>query len=190
MKIKVRHQHRSGEIRVMWSPIYDEIHLAYSWTRDYLQQIAGAAKLPALRQIDLKHFGTLLPFVNLVDVERQGGHMRFRYRLIGERQTRFAGRDITGMYLEDAVLPLFVERISRNMLACANGGQILYDAFAMPHPDRDFIRTERVYFPLADDGETVDALLIVNGYPDDAQGDLPDQLPSLPAPSRKDGVLR
>jgi hypothetical protein len=36
----------------------------------------------------------------------------------------------------------------------------------MPHPKRDFIQTERIYFPLAADGEVVDMILIVNGYPD------------------------
>lgn len=165
----------------MWAPIYDEIHPAFSWMRDYLRQVAPRGRLPGLHLIDVDGFGPLLPFVNLITVERTGAAMRFRYRLIGDRQTRLAGRDITGLYVEDAVLPLFIERISGNMRACVTGRQALYDAFAMPHPDRDFIRTERVYFPLADDGETVDTLLIMNGYPDDAQDNLPDQLPPLPA---------
>lgn len=50
----------------------------------------------------------------------------------------------------------------------------------MPHSDQDFIRTERVYFPLAEDGETADTLLVLNGYPDDGEDNLPDQLPPLP----------
>ena len=107
--------------------------------------------------------------------------MRFRYRLVGSRQTRFAGRDITGLYVEEAVLPLFVERINNNMRTCATERTALYDAFAMPHPDRDFVRTERIYFPLAADGETVDMLLIINGYPDERYRNLPDKLPPLPA---------
>lgn len=120
------------------------------------------------------------PFVNLLTIERVGAAMRFRYRLIGERQTKMAGRDITGLCVEEAVLPLFVERISANMQACANQRQPFYEAFAMPHPDQDFIRTERVYFPLAEDGETGDTLLVLNGYPDDGEHNLPDQLPPLP----------
>lgn len=164
----------------MWAPIYDEIHPAFSWMRDYLRQIAPPGRLPGLQRINLDDAGALRPFINLVAVERTGAAMRFRYRLIGDRQTRFAGRDITGLYVEDAVLPMFIERISSNMWACATERQALYDAFAMPHPDRDFIRTERVYFPLAEDGETVDMLLIMNGYPDDEQDNLPEQLPRLP----------
>lgn len=167
--------------QTMWAPVYDEIHPAFSWMRDYLKQITPQGKLPGLRQIEFNDFGALLPFLNLVAVERTGPVMRFRYRLLGSRQTRFAGRDITGLYVEDAVLPLFVKRIANNMLTCATERQAFYDVFAMPHPDRDFIRTERIYFPLASDGETVDMLLIMNGYPDDELDNLPAHLPPLPA---------
>jgi hypothetical protein len=34
----------------------------------------------------------------------------------------------------------------------------------MPHPARDFIDSERVYYPLASDGESVDMILILNSY--------------------------
>jgi hypothetical protein len=34
----------------------------------------------------------------------------------------------------------------------------------MPHPNREFIDSQRMYYPLAKDGKTVDMLLILNGY--------------------------
>ncbi len=40
----------------------------------------------------------------------------------------------------------------------------VYDRFPMPHPDRQFIGSQRVYYPLASDGVTVDMILILNGY--------------------------
>lgn len=80
-------------------------------------------------------------------------------------QSTAAGREISGLYLEDAVLPEFVPRIRTNMTAAVERREAVYDRFGMPHPDRDFIDTERIYFPLARDGTTVDMLLILNNYP-------------------------
>jgi hypothetical protein len=68
--------------------------------------------------------------------------------------------------VEDAVLPEYVDRIKSNMRTVVQSKAPIYDAFPMPHPKRDFIHTERIYFPLASDGELVDMILIVNGYPD------------------------
>ncbi|MFN4166356.1 MAG: hypothetical protein ACK4GK_17405 [Ferrovibrio sp.] len=170
----------------MWRPIYEEIHPRFRWMRDYLLQVAPPGKLPGRQHLEPVIFKRLLPFINLVDVDAVDGGLRFRYRLVGTLQTKIAGREITGLYLEDAVLPLFVERIRNNMTACAEQREAIYDAFAMPHPDRDFIRTERVYYPLARDGEAVDMLLILNGYPDDeAQtGPLPPDLPDVSSVSQ------
>jgi hypothetical protein len=55
------------------------------------------------------------------------------------------------------------------MTAVAEQRQPVYDRFGMPHPGRDFVRTERIYFPLARDGETVDMILILNSYPDELE---------------------
>ena len=61
--------------------------------RDYLAGVAPPGRLPGRQHIDPVDFPTLLPFVNLVDVEREqgegeqgardAGRMRFRYRLVG-----------------------------------------------------------------------------------------------------------
>jgi hypothetical protein len=149
--------------------------------RDYLQRIARPGRLAGRQDLDPIVFKTLLPYINLVDVEGDGRPRRFRYRLIGTMQTLVAARNITGLYLEDAVLPEFYDRIKSNMTACAEQKRPLYDAFAMPHPGRDFIRTERVYYPLSGNGESVDMLLVLNGYPDDELA-LNAELPPLPEP--------
>lgn len=79
-------------------------------------------------------------------------------------QTEAAGRDVTGLYVEDAVIPEFVERINSNMTMVVETGRPVYDRFQMPHPNRGFIDSERVYYPLATDGSTVDMILILNAY--------------------------
>jgi hypothetical protein len=151
----------------MQRPNYAKLDAQFTRMRDYLAGVAPPGKLPGRQHIDPLAIRALLSFTNLVDVERTDGGIRFRFRLIGTLQSTAAGREISGKYLEDAVLPEYLERIRSNMLAVVESREALYDRFGMPHPDRDFIDTERVYYPLARDGETVDMLLILNAYPDE-----------------------
>ena len=149
----------------MRQPDYNALDPGFAWMRDYLAQAAPPGRLPGRRQIDPLRFGALMPKVNLVDVVRADGRLRFRFRLVGTVQTQMADREITGKFVEDAVLPAFVERILGNMRAAVERKAPVYDRFPMPHPGRGEIDSERVYFPLAADGETVDMLLILNHYP-------------------------
>src|SRR3546814_7441692 len=65
------------------------------------------------------------------------------------------------------------------MMAAVEHRDAIYDRFPMPHPGRDFIDTERIYYPLASNGRDIDMLLILNGYPEDEnRSDVP--LPPLP----------
>ena len=151
----------------MRKPNYAKLGAQFARMRDYLTGVAPPGKLPGRQHIDPLAIRALLSFTNLVDIERTDGNIRFRFRLIGTLQSTAAGREISGRYLEEAVLPEYVDRIRANMTTVVESREPVYDRFGMPHPDRDFIDTERVYFPLARDGETVDMLLILNGYPDE-----------------------
>lgn len=131
---------------------------------NYLCSVAPPGRLPGRQHVDPLDFHDVLTFINLVDVERDGGFPRFRFRLVGTTQTIMANRDITGLHVEDAVLPDYSERILTNMKRVLATGKPLYDRFSMPHPERDFIDSERVYYPLASDGENVDMILILNSY--------------------------
>jgi hypothetical protein len=151
----------------MHKPNYAKLDAQFVRMRDYLAGVAPPGKLPGRQHIDPLAIRALLSFTNLVDIERKDGDIRFRFRLIGTLQSTAAGREISGQYLEDAVLPEYFERIRGNMMAALETREAVYDRFGMPHPGRDFIDTERVYFPLARDGENVDMLLILNAYPDE-----------------------
>jgi hypothetical protein len=150
----------------MGTPDYASLHPRYARVRDYLQQVAPPGRLPGRTHIDPGELRDLLPLINLADVVRDKDRLRFRFRLVGTEQTEKAAREITGKFVEDAVLPEFVDRIVANMRTVVEQKTPLYDRFPMPHPEREFIDSERIYFPLAADGETVDMILIVNGYPD------------------------
>lgn len=151
----------------MQRPDYAKLDGQFARMRDYLAGVAPPGKLPGRQHIDPLAIRALLSFTNLVDVERSDGKIRFRFRLIGTLQSTAAGREISGQYLEDAVLPEYFDRIRGNMMTVLETREAVYDRFGMPHPGRDFIDTERVYFPLARDGENVDMLLILNAYPDE-----------------------
>jgi hypothetical protein len=172
----------------MQRPDYAVLHPRFVWMHKYLARVAPPDGLPGRQVIDPAVFKKLLPFINLVDVVRSSGRLDFRFRLVGTLQTEVAGREITGRRIEEAVLPEFVVRIRANMTAAVEQCTAIYDRFPMPHPDRDFIDTERIYFPLAGNGRDVDMLLILNGYPEDELRD-GDALPPLPEESPATATL-
>lgn len=148
-----------------------ELHPRFLDMLRYLQSVAPEGKLPGRQHIDPLDFRQVISLVNLVDVERAAGGVRFRYRLVGETQTRHAGRETTGLLLEDALLPELLPRVRANMNKVLAVRQPVFDSFPMPHPDRQFIIAQRMYYPLAHDGQTIDMLLTLHGYDPDPTRD-------------------
>ena len=139
----------------------------HSRSTEMIQYLAAAApegRLPGRQHVDPVDLRQVITLLNLVEVERDDGAVHFRYRLIGEQQRQAAGRNITGLVVEDAVVPQLVPRITGNMKKVLATRLPVYDRFPMPHPDRQFIDSQRMYYPLASDGETIDMILILNGY--------------------------
>jgi len=130
----------------------------------YMKEVAPDGRLPGRQHIDPLDFRSVISLVNLMDVDRSGESPRFRYRLVGEVQTRNVGQELTGLYLEEAVVPELLARVQANMTKAVVTRQPVFDSFPIPHPDRHFIVAQRMYFPLAADGETVDMLLVLHGY--------------------------
>ena len=149
---------------IVTDSVLEALDPKYAWMRDYLSARCKDG-LASKQDVDPTDFPELMPLINLVDVVHEE-EVRFKFRLVGGEQNRRAGRFIAGQYIEDAVLPDYVDRIRANMMACVETGKPIYDRFPMPHPDRSFVDSERVYYPLAKDGRTVDTLLILNGYAD------------------------
>ena len=151
-------------------PDYGSLHPWFAAIRDYLASIAVPGKIASRADFDPCWLRGNLRLVNLVEVVRDAqGATRFRFRLVGTTQTELARREITGLFVDDAVLPAYAERIVFNMRAVLRTRAAVYDRFPMPHPDREFIDSERVYFPLASDGESVDMILVACNYPNDVK---------------------
>lgn len=119
---------------------FDAIAAKYCALFDLLESVAPAGKLPGRRHFDPLTVPELMGYINLVDVHRND-RLRFRIRLHGTMQTDAAGRDVTGLFIEDAVIPEFVDRINRNMTKVVETRRPVYDRFQMPHPNRGYLAT-------------------------------------------------
>jgi len=130
----------------------------------YWLKLRSGPYLPARRQLDPTAFFPLLPDIRLVDVV--GAPPRYRVRLTGERIRHHLGNLHTGLFLDD-VFASFTERASGIAFARAVRTKQLHwdggacDLAVAVEEDVDAIPMERVVLPLADDGVTVDALLIL-----------------------------
>ena len=76
------------------------LHARFTEMMGYMAKVAPDGCLPGRQHIDPCDFPKLLRLINLVDVERESEEVRFRFRLVGEDQTRAAGRNITGLLVE------------------------------------------------------------------------------------------
>ncbi len=115
-------------------------------------------RLPARADIDPLDFRTLLGRVLLVDVLRESGALRYRYRLFGTEFYFYHGSDLTGRYLDAIANAEFRAELLAQYDAAVTTRQPQYMTY-------DYIveaerhRFHAVLLPLANDGETVDMVL-------------------------------
>lgn len=100
----------------------------------------------------------LLPNLWLLDVRRHP--LRFKFRLIGTAVVEFAGRDSTGRWLDEVYPDYESTGAFRCTSACVTTRLPQYrKGTVLSNPERWYATAERLYLPLASDGETVDMLL-------------------------------
>jgi hypothetical protein len=123
----------------------------------YWRSKAPPGRLPARADLDPGDIPQLLPYIFMIDVEHEP--RRFRFRLIGTQICTWAGRDVTGWYLDD---PSYGPRgaiISSQYAEVVDRGVPFYTEQPAARPERDYIFYERLVLPLAADGRTIDILL-------------------------------
>lgn len=133
---------------------------------EYWLSIRPARGLPGRQHFEPLDVPSLLPNIWLVDVER-GPSLRFRYRLIGTNVARAFEQEATGRYLDDAHagahdsrIRLYVNDVVRDRLpAWRVGRPTLWHL-------QDYLRLERIYLPMAGDGEEVDMILALTVFLD------------------------
>jgi hypothetical protein len=121
----------------------------------WASKIVGG-RLPSRASIDPVEIPRLLPFVFLVDVERDP--QRFRFRLVGTQICVWAGRDATGMYTDDPAYGSQGPEITRQYAEVVARRRALYSEQPAARPERDFMFYDKVVLPLSADGVHINML--------------------------------
>ena len=118
-------------------------------------------RLPARADIEPLELRGLLPHLLLLEVERAGDRLRFRFRVAGTAFTTLIGRDVTGRHIDELGPPDRVTPVQDGLAAIVRTGQPCFLAGRPTlHNDR-FARVKRLGVPLATDGRAVDMILAV-----------------------------
>ncbi|MEO3430817.1 PAS domain-containing protein [Pelagibius sp. CAU 1746] len=130
---------------------------------DYWLAIHPEAGLPGRQHLDPMDIPRLLPNIWMLDVKQDP--LCFRFRLVGTEIVRFTGRDATGLCLAEVYPDYKATEAYRVHCACARSGEPAYRrSGVLSNPGRRHIEAERLYLPLAENGERVDILLIMTLY--------------------------
>jgi hypothetical protein len=145
---------------------FTEIHPRFERVRTYLEAKTLGVRLPARADIDPVELPDVLAFINLIDVIwSEPDPPRFKFRLLGTRQIRYAGGDFTGLWVDEALSGSAAAAAVAMMRRVVLEQQLVFGRFSLPVDGREFVITERLQFPLSANGTTVDMLLSVHNYP-------------------------
>jgi hypothetical protein len=126
---------------------------------DYWLSKFRGDRLPAWKDIDPVEIPRLLGHINVSEVLREDGWVRFRFRLWGTKITDLYGRDYTGLFVEDIMAPGMSEAVQRVFEHTVRTGLSHFWQIPVPVENREFISNRRLLLPLSGGGETVDFLL-------------------------------
>ncbi len=136
----------------------------------YWRQIHPSQGLPGRRHFDPLAIPDLLPGIWLLDVQREP--FRIRYRLVGTRVVDAIGREVTGMWVDEAHPHLATDlsyfgryrTVAETKIPSRRRGRA---KAWMPQDHREI---ENLAVPLASDGATVDMIGVITvfHYPDGA----------------------
>jgi hypothetical protein len=129
----------------------------------------GPDALPGRQHLDPADLVPLLPSIWILDVQR--APLRFRYRLVGTEHRVAIGRELTGLWVDEAFPSFAAEPMSAQFVETAlEGVPAFREGPPAYHVDDRYQWTERLLTPLARDARTVDMVLAITVYlpgPDD-----------------------
>jgi hypothetical protein len=133
-------------------------------THDYWCRKAAGRTMPRRGDIDPTEIPKLLPDVMLVDVLPQG---RYRYRLIGTENAQAHGMNATGRYLDEVLPgPEYKAHVIALYNECVGSRRALYSECLFMAPGRRAPErhTKVLFMPLAEDGETVNMVFVMQVF--------------------------
>lgn len=131
----------------------------YSYWRS---KMAGS-RFPARADVNPVDIPRLMPHVVMVDVKREP-EFDFRYRLIGTYVAEHLYNDHTGSWFSELEHQKAPSQIWQNCKTVCETGQPMHANTPYVGPHRGYMQVEDVILPLADDGKTVDTLLVFICY--------------------------
>ncbi len=136
----------------------NDCHWKVRAIHEYWLSIRPPGRLPGRQHFDPLDIPKLLSSIWLFDVFRNP--LKFRFRLIGTTLVDFMGRDVTGEWYHDQARGPEGEIARRAIEQTVDSRAPTYRIGppAMTH-EKEFASLERVYFPLAEDGTSVDMIL-------------------------------
>ena len=130
---------------------------------DYWCSIAPDGRLPGRQQFEPMDIPDLLPNIWLIEVHREP--LRFWRRLVGTRIEEFAGRSLTKGWVADSVDGARQSSVHKNLAEVVETGQPSWRrGKSLIKFEKDFSEIERLFLPLASDGETVDMILAITVF--------------------------
>jgi hypothetical protein len=124
---------------------------------------AAAGRLPRRADLDPLEMRSALGHLAVVEVHRDP--LRFRYRLHGAGLAALDGFDMTNKWLDEHPVAAARDRIASSWRRAAEHGRLIHgfrDCFADIRPRR----YEVLVLPLAENGATVDKLLVMQSLVD------------------------
>ncbi len=113
-------------------------------------------QLPSRPDLDPTELGPLLPYVFLVDVTR--APLAFRFRLVGSKITEWAGKEYTGLAVDEPDYGPQWRRVFNLYAEVVASRAPRLDLYSAPWVNREFYEYERIIAPLSSDGTSVDML--------------------------------
>ena len=126
----------------------------------YWTQLNKDGRLPSRREIDPVELGSaVIPWIVILDVLRSGDQLDYRYRLLGTANVNMLGCDPTGQLLSENLETVDVATIKASFDETVLTGKPVYSLAGLPHKKKFLVSVYRAFYPLAEDGVTVDALV-------------------------------
>lgn len=142
-------------------PIDGEAHEDIKSLYRYWCGMAPAGCLPGRQHFDPMEIQHVLPNVWLIDVHRDP--LRFWRRLVGSRIEEFAGRSLVNGWVADGLDEDRQSVVHKNLADVVMTGQPSWRrGKPMIHHEKGYSELERIYLPLAENGETVDMILAMS----------------------------
>lgn len=145
-------------------PDFIGAHPRFQQLNDYLVARAPEGLLPGRQHVDPTDIPNLLPVISFVDVERDGGDIQLRFRLVGTTCTEAMGRDLTGEIIDDGHISQCGDAIAVQMLEIVECRQPGFGDLSVSLAGREHMGYQRAYFPLARNGKDVDMLIGVHAF--------------------------